>query len=113
MRAYAALADNCAQYSILPGMKRDALCAKGRESARRAIELDPTVAEVHVALANIAFQFDWDWALAGREFRCRLPQFIWYQNSGSSSLFWMQQAQTFDWVCDQLSMLDRKREDAE
>jgi TolB-like protein/DNA-binding winged helix-turn-helix (wHTH) protein len=32
----------------------------GRQAARRALELDPTIAEAHAVLGRIAFQFDWD-----------------------------------------------------
>jgi TolB-like protein len=67
--AYAAIADNCALFSIMPGLARHALYEKGRQSAERALHLDPSLAEAHAALANIAFHFDWDWALAEREFR--------------------------------------------
>ena len=39
-----------------------------RELARRALELDPELADAHSAIANIALQFDNDWALAETEF---------------------------------------------
>jgi DNA-binding winged helix-turn-helix (wHTH) protein/tetratricopeptide (TPR) repeat protein len=36
-------------------------------SARRALELDESVAEAHISLAYVTLFQDWDWAAAGRE----------------------------------------------
>jgi TolB-like protein len=40
-----------------------------KEAARRAIELDPLLAEGHAVLASAAALGDWDWATAERHFR--------------------------------------------
>jgi predicted Zn-dependent protease len=40
-----------------------------KESAKRALELDETVAEAHTALAMIQMLFDWDWTGAEASFR--------------------------------------------
>ena len=37
--------------------------------ARKAIELDDTLAEAHASLAWVLFIYDWDWEAADREFR--------------------------------------------
>jgi TolB-like protein/DNA-binding winged helix-turn-helix (wHTH) protein len=42
---------------------------QGRQAARRALELDPTIAEAHAVLGRIAFQFDWDPEAGERELR--------------------------------------------
>ncbi len=42
---------------------------KIRSAAQRAIELDPTLAEPHAALAGLKEQADWDWAGAEAEYR--------------------------------------------
>jgi serine/threonine protein kinase/TolB-like protein/Tfp pilus assembly protein PilF len=42
---------------------------KIRNAAQRAIELDPTLAEPHAALATLKETADWDWAGAEAEFR--------------------------------------------
>ncbi len=42
---------------------------KAKELARRALELDPDSSDAHVALGNIAMQFDHDWSAAEVEFR--------------------------------------------
>ncbi|HEX5581707.1 MAG TPA: protein kinase, partial [Gemmatimonadaceae bacterium] len=52
---------------------RDIPVAEGfraaEEYARRAIELDDTLAEAHSSLAWCLFVYDWDWEGAAREFR--------------------------------------------
>jgi serine/threonine-protein kinase len=42
---------------------------KARAEARRAIDLDPRLAEGHVALAAVVEAYDWDWPAAEREYR--------------------------------------------
>jgi serine/threonine-protein kinase len=42
---------------------------KARDAAVQAIKLDDSVAEAHMALAYIYWQFDWDWSKAEREFQ--------------------------------------------
>jgi serine/threonine-protein kinase len=66
--AYSGLADSYAldlDYRGAPvgeGMERAKL------EARRAIELDETLAEAHTSLAWVTFIYDWDWIGAEREF---------------------------------------------
>jgi serine/threonine-protein kinase len=67
--AYAGLADSYAiglDYRSVPvaeGFRR------AKEYARKALELDDTVAEAHASLAWALFIHDWDWPNAAREFR--------------------------------------------
>ncbi len=42
---------------------------KAKEAARKALELDDTLAEAHTSLACVYFWYDWDWPAAEREFR--------------------------------------------
>src|SRR5262249_47574570 len=42
---------------------------KARAEARRALELDPLLAEGHVALAAVIEAYDWNWQEAEREYR--------------------------------------------
>jgi TolB-like protein/Flp pilus assembly protein TadD len=85
--AHAGLADTfsmlVAYGAVAP---RDAM-PKLRESAMRAIALDPTLAEPHAALASLAAMYDWDWSAAEAEFKRTLainPQYqrahMWYAN---------------------------------
>ena len=68
-RAYAGLADS---YSMLLDY-RSVPVADGFERAklyaRKAIELDDTVAEAHTSLGWSLFIYDWDWDAASREMR--------------------------------------------
>ncbi len=67
--AYTGLADSYAlqlDYRSVPvsdGLER------AKEYARKALELDETVAEAHASLAWVLFIYDWDWQGAERAFR--------------------------------------------
>lgn len=69
--AHAGLAD-CytllcsAGYSLLP--PREAL-GSARTAARKALDIDPELAEAHVSLALVKFRLDWDWVGAETEFQ--------------------------------------------
>jgi serine/threonine protein kinase/tetratricopeptide (TPR) repeat protein len=67
--AYAGLADS---YSALGGgwvyLSPSDSFPKAKAAARKALELDDTLAEAHAALAYATF-FDWDWPSAEREFK--------------------------------------------
>jgi TolB-like protein/DNA-binding winged helix-turn-helix (wHTH) protein/Tfp pilus assembly protein PilF len=67
--AYAGLAD-CfslmANYAVLA--PKDAF-PRARAAARRALDLDPSSAEAHVALGLAKHHFDWEWSVAEAEYR--------------------------------------------
>ena len=42
---------------------------KARQAAEHALQLDPQLGEAHSVLANVAFNFDWDFVAAEREFQ--------------------------------------------
>jgi TolB-like protein/DNA-binding winged helix-turn-helix (wHTH) protein/Tfp pilus assembly protein PilF len=69
-RAYSGLADS---YALLSGydssIPAQETIPKARAAAMRAAELDPSLPEVHTALAVIAQDYDWDWHTAEREYR--------------------------------------------
>ncbi len=67
--AYAGLADaylNLKDYGILPGRE---IYPKAIAAAKKAVELDDTLAEAHAALGIVKQELEWDWAGAEREFR--------------------------------------------
>ena len=69
--AYAGLASS---YALLGQVPYDDLAPsdakpKAREAAKRALELDPELAEAHAVLANVAFSYDWNFDTAEREFQ--------------------------------------------
>lgn len=67
--AYAGLADS---YGLLPnygaGSPQESF-SKAKAAARKAIELDDSLAEAHTALASALFNYDWNLTEAVREFQ--------------------------------------------
>ena len=66
--AYSGLAD---AYSVLPffGANPNEELAKSNAAARRALELDPTLAHPHAVLASNEMGYDWDFAGGEAEFK--------------------------------------------
>jgi TolB-like protein/DNA-binding winged helix-turn-helix (wHTH) protein/Flp pilus assembly protein TadD len=67
---YAGLADTYALLGSLGGAslpRRDAM-NNARSIARKALELDPAMAEAHTSLAFVLMHYDWDFAAAEREY---------------------------------------------
>lgn len=67
---YAGLADAYALLGSLGGAslpRRDAM-NNARSIARKALELDPTLAEAHTSLAFVLMHYDWDFTAAEQEF---------------------------------------------
>ncbi|MBK6781877.1 MAG: protein kinase [Gemmatimonadales bacterium] len=67
--AYTGLADAYAQHVDYRNMPVAEGLGRARREARKAIELDDTLAEAHTSLAWVLFIHDWDWPAAEREFR--------------------------------------------
>jgi len=65
--AYAGLADTYSFLGAYEGASRDGL-KKASAAARRAVELDGTLAEAHTSLAWMRFRAGWDWAGAEASF---------------------------------------------
>jgi TolB-like protein/DNA-binding winged helix-turn-helix (wHTH) protein/Tfp pilus assembly protein PilF len=68
--AYAGLAD----YYTLGGhagqlVTNRAAMERARELAAKALQLDDGSAEAHIAMANVFFRYDWNWAKAEKEFK--------------------------------------------
>jgi serine/threonine protein kinase/Tfp pilus assembly protein PilF len=67
--AYAGLADS---YNMVPGYdlapRRESF-PRAKEAARRALQIDDTLAEAHTALAYVLMYYDWNWPEAEREFK--------------------------------------------
>ncbi len=66
--AYAGLCDYY-HFSAIEVASRPELLAQARSAAKKALALDPTLAEPHASLGLIAMNYDWDWATAEKEFR--------------------------------------------
>jgi serine/threonine protein kinase/tetratricopeptide (TPR) repeat protein len=85
--AYAGLAD-C--YTLMPWYgylwPRESF-PKAKTASRRALEVDPRLAEAHTSLAHSLMNYDWDWKEAEKEFRRALdlnPNYVtahyWYSD---------------------------------
>src|SRR6267378_4478602 len=68
-QAYAGLADAYILLSDRGWVSNDEAAPKIRNGVRRAMELDPTLAEPHAALAVLKEVADWDWTGAEAEYR--------------------------------------------
>lgn len=67
--AYSALADSYNGMTAYPYMAPKQAVPLAKAAANRALQIDPTLAAAHTALANSLACFDWDWQEAEREFR--------------------------------------------
>jgi TolB-like protein/Tfp pilus assembly protein PilF/predicted Ser/Thr protein kinase len=68
-RGYAGIADSylmLVEYGTIPAGEA---IQKARVAARKALELDDSLAEAHASLASIKEDYDWDWAGAENEFQ--------------------------------------------
>jgi non-specific serine/threonine protein kinase len=68
--AYSGIADAYIFLGSIIGLLRPAeALPKAKAAAQRALALDPLLSEAHASIGWCAFYYDWDWALAEREFR--------------------------------------------
>lgn len=65
--AHAGMADAFAMIGFWSGTKQPGAYVQGKATAKRALELNPELAEAHACLGFIAIYHTWDWALAERE----------------------------------------------
>jgi len=67
--AYVGIADS---YNSIPSFNylspKEAI-PQAKTAAQKALEIDPTLAEAHTALATSIVEYDWDWEKAEREFK--------------------------------------------
>ena len=66
--AYSGLADTYNLMTLQRHMDRQEGRNKTIELAKKALELDPSLAEAHTVLASIYSYIDWDWELAEQEY---------------------------------------------
>jgi TolB-like protein/Tfp pilus assembly protein PilF/predicted Ser/Thr protein kinase len=66
--AYAGLADAYTYLSFFNVVPPREAMPKAKAAALKALEIDDHLAEAHVALGYISFQYDWDWPAAGKHF---------------------------------------------
>jgi tetratricopeptide (TPR) repeat protein len=67
--AYSGLSDCYALLLDYRGVPVKEGMERAKVEARRAIEIDPSLAEAHTSLGWVTFIYDWNWVEAEREFR--------------------------------------------
>jgi len=67
--AYSGLAESYGLLGSLGAMPAKEARRLSEDSAQRALEMDPGLAQAHTAMADIRFWFDQDWKGAGEEFQ--------------------------------------------
>ena len=68
-RGYAGLSLSYCALGILGSLPAAEVYPKARAAAVKGLELDETVAEAHISLADVKKAFDWDWAAAQTEYK--------------------------------------------
>ena len=72
--AYSGMGDAYAQLGYGGYLRPEDAFPKAKAAARRALELDSTLAEPHATLGYVAMYYDWDWTTAEREYRLSLAR---------------------------------------
>jgi TolB-like protein/DNA-binding winged helix-turn-helix (wHTH) protein/Tfp pilus assembly protein PilF len=67
--AHSGLADTYYRWALWEDFPPREAFALARQAAEQALQLDSTLSEAHASLANVAFQYDWNFSAAEREFR--------------------------------------------
>src|SRR5690606_31822689 len=86
-RAWAGIADAYAVLAFYDYLPPATAYPKAEAAARRALQLDPSLAEAHASLGYIALYYDWDWDAAEAAFQRSIelnPSYTvahqWYAN---------------------------------
>ncbi len=67
--AYARIAEAYNQMPAYPYLPPNEACPRAKAAAKRGLEIDPTLADAHAALANTLVIYDWNWVEAETEFK--------------------------------------------
>jgi TolB-like protein len=68
-QAWSGLADSLTTIGNIEMVKPSDYIPQAREAARKALELDPNLADAHAVLGRIAAHYDYDWATAESEYK--------------------------------------------
>lgn len=69
---YALLADLYGYLALITNVTHGDAYLRARQLAQRAVQLDPSLADAHISMGRVHFQFEWDWDAAQREFETML-----------------------------------------
>ena len=67
--AFAGLAEAYDLIAFYGGLPPKDVLPKAKDAANRALQIDDSLADAHAALADVRYQFDWDWTGAEQGFR--------------------------------------------
>ncbi len=67
--AYTGLSDAYRSFAQTGDMPSTEFMPKAKAAANKAIEIDDTLAEAHIALGVAIFWYDWDWSAAGNQYK--------------------------------------------
>jgi serine/threonine-protein kinase len=67
--AYVEISDSYASMPAYPYLSPKEAAPQAKAAARKALEIDPSLSEAHMALGFSLVVFDWNWAEAEREFK--------------------------------------------
>jgi serine/threonine-protein kinase len=79
--AHAGMADTWALLGFYSAAPPDEVFPRAKDAARRALELEPSLAEAYPALAYSAMYYDWDWVEAEEAFRRAIELHPGYANA--------------------------------
>ena len=105
--AYAGLAylySNLANYNFALMPPKEAW-AKAKPAALQALKIDDTLAAAHASLALLAYQYEWDWPNAEKEFKRALEL-----DPSSSSTYEPSPSSTYHWYAHYLMSMGRTQE---
>ena len=107
--AYSGRADS---YALLGSRRLGAIDSheamrEAKAAAKKAVALDTTLAEAHLSLAFVKFQFDWDWQGAEKDFRRAIAL---NPNSAVSHSRYAMYLATRSRMSEAMSQIDRARE---
>lgn len=67
--AHVGVADSYSRFAVFGLIPTSEGYPRAKAAALRALEIDPTLADAHATLADVAANYDWDWATAEREYK--------------------------------------------
>ena len=100
----AALYNNLANNNFALVAPREAW-AKAKAAAEKALQIDETLAAAHASLALVAYQSEWNWSNAEKEFKRALEL-----DPGSSSTYEPSPSSTYHWYAHYLMTVGRTEE---
>lgn len=94
--AYAGLSDTYGILWFTNMLNTEEALQKAESSALKALELDSSLAEAHLSLANIKLYYEWDWPAAEREYKRAIELNSNFANAHHMYAFYLVSLRRFD-----------------